>query len=82
MAVTLCQVVIDFKHEICLSDVSLLEVCRLMSIILGIKLVGPGVRLLLLKEVTLAVSVDMLLHLLLPKALDLGLGDGKDVLGA
>ena len=77
MAVTLNQVVIDFKHEICLSDVSLLEVCRLMSII-----VGPGVRLLLLKEVRFAVSVGMLLHLLLPKALDLGLGDGKDVLGA
>ena len=77
MAVTLNQVVIDFKHEICLSDVSLLEVCRLMGII-----VGPGVRLLLLKEVRFAVSVGMLLHLLLPKALDLGLGDGKDVLGA
>jgi len=76
----MCQVVIDFKHEICLSDVSLLEVCRLMSII-----VGPGVRLvghLLLKEVSFAISVDMLLHLLLPKALDLGIGDGKDVLGA
>ena len=77
MAVTLNQVVIDFKHEICLSDVSLLEVCRLMGII-----VGPGVRVLLLKEVRFAVSVGMLLHLLLPKALDLGLGDGKDVLGA
>jgi hypothetical protein len=77
VAVTLNQVVIDFKHEICLSDVSLLEVCRLMGII-----VGPGVRLLLLKEVRFAVSVGMLLHLLLPKALDLGLGDGKDVLGA